>query len=150
MKIKGISVLLKDYCFILCIIIIIYWPVALMVFSLKNDAINYFLAIRYNISDSIQNGFFPFWSSYINLGYPLHGDMQSGVWNPLVLLLSLIRKYDIYWLHTETIIVIFIAGISIYHLLKYLKLDKVITLAGSTAYLANGYIVDSGQFLNWL
>src|ERR1700730_16621143 len=66
-----------------------YWPVSLHLYSLKNDALNYFLPVRWQISDSINEGYFPFWAPYFNLGYCLHGDMQSGVWNPFVWLFSI-------------------------------------------------------------
>lgn len=136
--------------FILFLALLAYWPVSSMMFSVKNDAINYFLAMRYNTSEAIQSGHFPLWSPYINLGYPVHGDMQSGTWNPLVLLLSVIRKYDIYWLQLETVLTVIIAGLSFYKLLAHFKLKRVVLLAGSAAYMLNGYITDSGQFLNWL
>ena len=121
-----------------------------MVLSLKNDAINYFLAVRYNVSEAIHEGFFPWWSPYINLGYPLHGDMQSGVWNPFVLLLSAIRKYDIYWLHLETVLVVYLSGVTMHRLLRHLQLERKTALAVAVAYMGCGYIVDAGQFLNWL
>lgn len=140
----------QDWIFIILLALLAYWPVSFMFFSVKNDAINYFLAMRYNTSEAIQSGHFPLWSPYINLGYPLHGDMQSGTWNPVVLVLSAIRKYDIYWLQLETIITVIIAGISFYSLLSHFKLKRTILLAGSAAYMLNGYITDSGQFLNWL
>lgn len=140
----------KDYLFLLLVAVIAYWPVSFMLFSVKNDAINYFLAMRYNTSEAIQYNYFPSWSAYINMGYPLHADMQSGVWNPLVFLMSLVRKYDIYWLHVETIITILISGISMYHLLKYFKIQRMVVLTVSAAYMMNGYITDAGQFLNWL
>lgn len=140
----------QDYLFIIILALLAYWPVSFMLFSVKNDAINYFLAMRYNTSEAIQSGHFPLWSPYINLGYPLHGDMQSGTWNPVVLGLSLLRKYDIYWLQLETILTVIIAGFSFYKLLAHFKLNRVILLSGSAAYMLNGYITDSGQFLNWL
>ena len=139
-----------DYLFIIVLALLAYWPVSFMLFSVKNDAINYFLAMRYNTSEAIQSGHFPLWSPYINLGYPLHGDMQSGTWNPVVLVMSLVRKYDIYWLQLETIITVIIAGLSFYKLLSHFQLNRVVLLAGSTAYMLNGYITDAGQFLNWL
>jgi Bacterial membrane protein YfhO len=141
---------IKDYLFLFLVALIAYWPVSFMVFSLKNDAINYFLAMRVNTSEAIQNNFFPSWSAFINMGYPMHADMQSGVWNPLVFLMSLIRKYDIYWLHAETILIILLSGISMYQLLKYFKLNRHVILAVSAAYMMNGYITDAGQFMNWL
>ena len=114
----------QDYLFIIILALLAYWPVSFMLFSVKNDAINYFLAMRYNTSEAIQSGHFPLWSPYINLGYPLHGDMQSGTWNPVVLVLSLIRKYDIYWLQLETILTVIIAGFSFYKLLNHFNLKR--------------------------
>lgn len=150
MKTSSRYLLFKDYLLLLIFIVIIYWPVSFMILSLKNDAINYFLPIRYNLSEALQEGFFPWWTPYINFGYPLHADMQSGVWNPLVLLMSAIRKYDIYWLHIETLLAVYLSGISMYHLLKYLKFERQIVIAIAVAYVGCGYIVDSGQFVNWV
>jgi Bacterial membrane protein YfhO len=141
---------LSDYFFIIMVAIIAYWPVSFMLFSVKNDAINYFLAMRYNTSEAIQHGYFPSWLPYINMGYPAHGDVQAGVWNPVVILMSFIRKYDIYWLQVETIVTIIISGIGMYHLLKHFKFKRNVVLTISAAYMLNGYITDSGQFLNWL
>ncbi len=150
MNYSGINKKYQDYLFIILLALLAYWPVSFMLFSVKNDAINYFLAMRYNTSEAIQSGHFPLWSPYINMGYPLHADMQSGTWNPVVLVLSLLRKYDIYWLQLETIITVMIAGLSFYKLLAYFKLNRTLLLAGAAAYMLNGYITDSGQFLNWL
>lgn len=141
---------ISAYFFLLLITVVAYWPVSSMAFSLKNDAINYFLAMRYNTSEAIQHGYFPSWSAYINMGYPLHADMQSGVWNPFVILMSLIRQYDIYWLHIETILVIFMAGVGMYRLLRYLQIEPKTAIIIGVAYILNGYITDAGQFLNWL
>lgn len=140
----------KDYLFLLLVAVIAYWPVSFMLLSLKNDAVNYFLAMRYNVSEAIQYNYFPSWSPYINMGYPLHADMQCGVWNPLVIIMSIIRKYDIYWLHIETMITIFLSGLSMYHLLWHFQLNRKVILMASCAYMLSGYVTDAGQFLNWL
>ena len=140
----------QAYLFIALFTVVAYWPMSTMLFSAKNDAIHYFLAMRYNTSEMLQHGMFPSWSPYINLGYPLHGDIQSGVWNPLVFLMSLVRQYDIYWLHTEIMLINMIAGIGMYRLLRYFSLDARVCLAIGAAYLLNGYMTDAGQFLNWL
>lgn len=144
---------LRDYqAYLLLILfaVLAYWPMSFMMFSAKNDAIHFFLAMRYNTSEMVQNGIFPAWSPYINLGYPVHGDIQSGVWNPFVFLMSAIRQYDIYWLHTEIILINVLAGIGMYRLLRFLELNKKTALVIGTAYMLNGYMTDAGQFLNWL
>ena len=140
----------KEFLFLFLFAILAYWPVSFMAFSAKGDAINYFLAMRYNTSEALQHGYFPYWTPYINMGYPIHGDIQSGVWNPLVFLMSLLRQYDVYWLHTEMILIIFIAGAGMFKLLRYFRFEKKTCLLIACAYMLNGYITDGGQFLNWL
>jgi hypothetical protein len=134
--------------FICCIIA--YWPVSFFVYSLKNDALNYFLPVRYQVSEAISNGQWPFWSPYFNLGYPLHGDMQSGVWNPIVQFISLFGPYTLKTLQFETLFYVFIGGVGMFYLLKYFKLDRRICLLIGVSYMLCGYISDSAQFLNWI
>src|SRR5687768_6130381 len=130
--------------------IIAYWPVSFFVYSLKNDALNYFLTVRFQVSEAISNGFWPFWSPYFNLGYPLHGDMQSGVWNPIVQIFSLFGPYTLRTLHYETLLYIFISGIGMFYLLKYFAIAKNVNLLVSISYMLCGYNSDSTQFLNWI
>ena len=105
--------------FICCVVA--YWPVSFFVYSLKNDALNYFLPVRYQVSEAISNGHWPFWSPYFNLGYPLHGDMQSGVWNPFVQIISLFGPYTLKTLHYETLLYVFLSGLGMFYLLKYFE-----------------------------
>jgi hypothetical protein len=84
---------LQPYLLLLLITCIAYWPIAFHLFSLKNDALVYFLPYRYQVSETIQNGSFPWWNPYLYTGLPIHSDMQSGVWNPVVMLVSLILPF---------------------------------------------------------
>ena len=127
-----------------------FWPLTLSLFSLKNDALNYFLPVRVQISEAIQNGYWPFWSPYFNLGYPLHGDMQSGVWNPFVQILSLFGVYTIKTLQYETLMYVFISGLGMYFLLCHFINEKIICLFGAVSYMLCAYNSDSAQFLNWI
>ena len=52
----------KNYLLLLVIGLLAYWPLTLGIFSVKNDAIHYFLPYRFNISEAFRNGEFPFWS----------------------------------------------------------------------------------------
>lgn len=142
-----------DFFYLIIILIsccIAFWPLTFNIYSLKNDALNYFLPVRFNISEAIQNGFWPFWSPYLNLGYPLHGDMQSGVWNPFVQIFSLFGVYTIKMLQYETLLYVYISGISMFYLLKHFIPEKAICLFGAISYMLCGYISDSAQFLNWI
>src|SRR4051812_27136051 len=101
---------LQDCLLILLVSLACYWPFSLFAFSAKNDNIIVFLPYRHQISEALRSGHLPLWSPYIYLGFPLHGDMQSGCWNPFVWLISLFGNYDLYSLQTESLLYIFLSG----------------------------------------
>lgn len=104
---------------LLVLVWIAYWPISFYIYSLKNDALNYFLPVRKLVSESYHHGILPLWTPYLNLGYPIHGDMQSGVWNPVVQLFSLFGSYHLYTLQLETILYVYASGAGMFYLLKY-------------------------------
>lgn len=140
----------------LCLLILLlcclfaFWPVTFHVFSLKNDALNYFLPVRHQISELIYNGYWPFWSPYFNLGYPLHGDMQSGVWNPFVQIFSLFGPYTLRTLQYETLLYVYLSGIGMFFLVEYFCKDWRISLLIGASFMLCGFNSDSCQFLNWI
>src|SRR5205823_2603446 len=102
------------------------------------------------ISEAIDHGIFPLWSPYFNLGYPLHGDMQSGVWNPVVQLFSLFGPYTLKTLQYETLLYIYLSGVGMFFLLDHFIADRKIILLGSVSFMLCGFNSDSAQFLNWI
>ncbi len=139
----------KNYLWLLVICLLAYWPLTFGVFSVKNDAIHYFLPYRFHISEAIRNGELPFWSPYIYLGNPVYGDMQSGAWNPIVWLFSLISRYDITVFHYENLLYIFLAGIGMYKLTNRLVAHSHTALLIAVSYMLSGFML-SGQLINWL
>lgn len=140
----------KYYLILTTFAIIVYWPISFNVFSLKNDAISYFLPWRYHVSESIQNGYFPFWSPYLHTGLPLHADIQSGVWNPIVFIVSCITTYNMSILQWETLLYIILGGIGFFKLCRFFSFDRRTSLFVSTAYICNGFIIDSASFIPWI
>jgi len=143
----------SDIPYIIAIIIscvIAWWPVSFSIYSLKNDALNYFLPVRYQISEALYNGHLPLWSPYFNLGYPLHGDMQSGAWNPFVWIFSLAGPYTLQTLQYETLFYVIVSGIGMFYLCRHFIDHKPICLFAAIAYMLCGYNSDSAQFLNWI
>ncbi len=136
--------------FLLVVCVIGYWPIAFGMFSVKNDAIHYFLPFRYNISVAIRQGALPLWSPFIYLGYPVHGDMQSGAWNPFVWLISLFSRYNLTLFHIEYLLYIFISGVGLFKLSGLVTNNPFIKLFAATAYMLSGYMFGSGQFINWI
>ncbi len=140
----------KSYLFLLFIALVAYWPLSFQLFSVKNDAIHYFLPVRYTISNSIQHGYFPFWANSFYLGYPIHGDMQSGVWNPFVQFISLFTTYNVTILHLECLLYIFLAGAGMYKFSGLVSTSTISRLTAACAYMLCGFMLGSGEFTNWL
>ncbi|HEU4470625.1 MAG TPA: hypothetical protein VFR58_06065 [Flavisolibacter sp.] len=127
-----------------------YWPLSLRMFSLKNDALIYFLPYRYHVSEAIQHGHFPFWSPYLYTGLPLHADIQSGVWNPVVMFISLFTSYNMTVLEWELLLYVFIGGAGFFRLCGYFDFDKKISLLLAASYMASGFMIDSSAFIPWI
>ncbi len=139
----------QNYLLLLLVCLLAYWPLTFGIFSVKNDAIHYFLPYRYSISEAIRNGEWPFWSPYIYMGYPVSGDMQSGAWNPVVWLFSLFGRYDLTLFHYENLLYIFLAGAGMYKLTHRLTEDNTSSLLIAVSYMLSGFML-SGQLINWL
>jgi hypothetical protein len=139
----------KNYLLLLLLCILAYWPLSFGVFSVKNDAIHYFLPYRFSISEALRNGEWPFWSPYIYNGNPIMGDMQSGAWNPVVWIFSAIGRYDITLFHFENLLYIFLGAAGMYKLSNMLVRHSgtAFLLAGS--YMLCGFML-GGQLINWL
>lgn len=139
----------RHYFLLLIICLLAYWPLTFGVFSVKNDAIHYFLPYRFHISEALRNGEGPFWSPYIYMGYPVQGDMQSGAWNPFVWLFSLFGRNNLTIFHFENLLYIFLGGVGMYKLTnRFCDHGKTALLTG-VAYMLSGFML-SGQLINWL
>lgn len=138
------------YLLLAIIACIVFWPLTLGIFSLKNDAYIFFLPWRYHISEAIQQGEFPFWSPYLYTGLPLHSDMQSGTWNPIVLLISLVTRYNMQVLEWELLFYIILAGIGMYKLTRETGHLPLTSFLAGVSYMCCGFFTDSGSFIPWI
>lgn len=139
----------KNHLLLLLICILAYWPVSFGIFSVKNDAIHYFLPFRFQIGEAIRNGQWPLWSPYIYNGYPISGDMQSGAWNPIVWIISFFSRYNLRAFQFECLLYIFIAGAGMYRLAFRLSNNSKASLTTAIAWMLSGFLL-SGQLINWL
>jgi hypothetical protein len=140
----------KYYFLLVIFVLLAYWPLSFHFLSLKNDALSYFLPFRYQISQSIQNGYFPFWSPYLYTGLPLHADIQSGVWNPVVMLISVFTSYNMSVLEWETVFYIIIGSIGFFKLSLLFDFRKSVCFLLAASYACSGFMVDSGSFIPWI
>ena len=129
--------------FITCIV---FWPFTFQLFSLKNDALTYYYPIRTLISDALRNGELPLWTPFINMGYPLHADMQSGAWNPVIWIFSFLTNYSLAAFHYELLFYIAFAGIGFYFLCRELGCRRSVAFTMAIAYQFSGFMIDSVQF----
>ncbi|MFN8245843.1 MAG: hypothetical protein U0T56_05610 [Ferruginibacter sp.] len=126
-----------------------YWPLSSSLFILKNDAYVYFLPNRFLISDAIRHGHFPWWTPYLQMGHPLHGDMQSGAWNPLVWLISLVTRYNMTALHAETLLYLLIGGVGMHKLTGISGAGLPARLLAGLAFMFSGFVIDTAQITVW-
>jgi hypothetical protein len=140
----------KDLSFLFVVTLIVYWPLSTNYLSLKNDALAQFLAFRYHLSEAVQHGYLPFWSPYLYTGFPIHADIQGEVWNPFVLLLSLISKYDMTILQWEVLIYLYLSAVGMYRLIKYLGLSRASAICCGVAFMSCGYMTDSVSIIPWI
>lgn len=139
-----------DIGILIAVTLIAYFPVSFFLFSLKNDSLVQYLPFRYHLSESIQHGYFPFWSPYLYTGFPVHADMQGMTWNPIVLIISLITRYNMSVLEFEVTIYLVFAAIGMYTLLKSFSLHRVICLVGGISYMSCGFINGSASVIPWI
>lgn len=149
-KISTFFLTRKHYLLLLLITLVAYWPLTFHIFSLKNDALVYFLPYRYHISEAIQNGHFPWWNPYLYTGLPLHSDIQSGVWNPVVMFISLFTRYNLEVLQLELLFYLFIAAVGMFKLVKEFNNSVTTAVIAATAYLCCGFMTDSGSVIPWI
>lgn len=141
----------KGYLLLLTLLVTAaYFPVFFHLFSLKNDALVYFLPLRHQVSAAIREGHFAWWSDAIYLGTPLYSDIQSGAWNPLVLLLSFLGKYNMSMLETELSIYLLAAAWGMYKLSGRFSDSPQIRLLIALSYTCSGFMTDSSSFIPWM
>jgi len=147
---KKNSTTITDIIILIIVTVIAYLPISFFVFSLKNDSLVQYLPFRYHLSESIQHGHFPFWNPYLYTGFPIHADMQGMTWNPIVLTLSSITRYNMSVLEFEVVIYLVIAAIGMYSLLKSFSLSRIICILGGISYMSCGFITGSASVIPWI
>ena len=145
---KAKAIFLNEYIFLLLILIAGLWPLVTMKASLKWDALDLYLPWKNFACECLSNGILPFWSPFINGGFPQMGD--PGTWYPISWLIGLVNKYNIYSLHFEFLLHLYIAAIGAYKLSMISWFPKKIALFyGSFIYVLR-FFVSNAQHIGWL
>lgn len=126
--------------------VVFFWSLSFFFFSLKNDALTYYYPVRTLISDALHNSELPLWTPFINMGYPLHADMQSGAWNPVIWLFGFLSNYSLGGFHYELLFYFTFAGMGFYYLCRNIGCSKTTAYTIAFAYQFSGFMIDSVQF----
>lgn len=145
---KSKTFSLNEYVFLFLILIAGLWPLFAMKASLKWDALDLYLPWKNFACECLNNGILPFWTPFINGGFPQMGD--PGTWYPVSWLIGLVSKYNIYSLHFEFLLHLYIAAIGAYKLSHFLGLPKKVSLFIAISYMFSGFFVSNAQHIGWL
>ena len=133
---------------LLVLTLLAYWP--LLGHCMKFDILDQYLPWRYLVGQTLQCGHLPLWNPYTHLGYPIYADPQSGAWYPVVWLIGGVFGYNIYWIQTEYLFHVWLAGYGMFLLVKALvNNEKVAWLAGAS-FLLSGFFTGNAQHLTWI
>jgi hypothetical protein len=133
---------------LLLIAIISTWP--LWIYSMKFDLLDQYLPWRMLTGDLLRNGMLPLWNPYTHLGYPLYADPQSGAWYPVTWLIGTTFGYNLYSIHSEYLLHLWIAGTGMFFLVKALVRNKDIALLAAVSYMLSGFFTGNAQHLTWI
>jgi hypothetical protein len=127
------------------IAVLAYWQVAFNKNILTHDFLNCWLPWRYYLSQCIQNGIFPYWNPYQQLGYPIHADLQGPAWYIESLFFSMLTEQNPVSLQYLFVSYIALAGIGMYSLSFYLQKSKKVAWCIGLAYMLSGFFVAHSQ-----
>jgi hypothetical protein len=130
-------------------VFIVYLPVFLPFFHLKNDLVTQNLPTRFVISESLYSGYFPWWNPYIHYGIPQYGDMNNGFWNPFLWLIAKTVGNSIYTITWEEMFYLLLGGWGMFKLIKEFFSKETALLIG-LSYLCCGYAVGHLQHFIWI
>ncbi len=149
MKTAGLKKYLP-YLLLLIIAVGGYWQIALLKYSPTFDMMTCFYPWRYFIGECLKNHILPLWNPYQNIGYPIHGDMLTGVWYPVVWITGYLWGYNIYSVSLELILHIYLAGVGMYILGKNMQFNNNVAFFMSVSYMFCGFFIGNAQHLCWI
>ena len=131
---------LQAFVFLLLCVLIAWWPLASFTGSVVHgDMLDCWLPWRTFIADCLQNGEWPVWNPYQQMGYPVHADLQGPSWYPEALLLGGTVGQSIYVQQVLVMIYLLVAGMGMYRLAKQLCGEHSAALAAGAAYMLSGF-----------
>lgn len=128
----------------------LYSPFIFFDKSIQWDSADYFLPMRYLLSEAFRLNELPLWNPYTRLGLPLHADPQSGAAYIPSLIIAYLFGYSFKILAFEFVAHILIAGTGFYFLTYKLIQRQSISIFISICYLSSGFFISNSQHLSWI
>jgi len=131
-------------------LILLYWPVSLGIFTMKWDMLDWFYPMRQLISDSLRAHILPLWNPYIQLGFPIFADPQSGALYPITWVISYVFDYDIYVIGFDYFLHILIGFWGFKKLGQSLGWSHRTAIVLGVTYAGCGFFVSNAQHLTYV
>lgn len=144
---KVKSIIQHPYFWLLLVVLLAYWPITFQQIVVPHDMVNCWIPWRHYISDTIQNGHFPWWNPYQQMGYPIHADLQGPSWHLESLLASLVGRQGPIYIQYILLAYIYIGGLGIYKLGKLMTDQKWILFLAAVAYVCSGFFTNHSMHL---
>lgn len=136
---------------IILLVLVALWPLSFHIYIPKWDNLDAYLPYRHAVGEMILDGKWHFWHPFHYMGSPVYSDLQSGAWNPVVIILIYIfGGYDISALLTELLLCYVIAGIGMFKLAKTLFVNNKVAFILGISYALSGFMVNSAQLMVFL
>lgn len=126
---------------LLIVAIVGYWQISFLKYSVTHDMVNCWIPWRHSISESLQNGAFPFWNPYQQLGYPIHADLQGPSWYLESLILGSTIGQSNYVVQLLFVFYAFMAGVGMYFLSLCFHENKKVAFVVGVSYMLSGFFV---------
>jgi len=140
---------LKPYLLLLLILLIAYLQLSTFYFGIKNDAFSNNSLNKFFLSEALHAGMMPLWNPYMNFGFPVYADPGFAFWNPITWLFAF-AGYSAYTLTVEVLLYIYLAGIFMFRLGRFLKFTPTTSLTVAVMYMCSGFFVGCLQYINFL
>src|SRR5574341_510680 len=117
------------------------------------DFVDYFYPAQRFVSDAIRSGNLPLWDPYVFLGYPIIGDPQASIFNPVYLLYHLIPVFPPLSLSSfEWLEVLNIASASVftYFLGRTVGVTRTGSLFAGITYMFGGFFPVHVEHETWV
>ena len=129
----------KQYLLLLLLILVGYYPFTFLIYSPDHDFLNCWVPWRHYISQSIQEGYFPWWNPYQQLGYPIHSDLQGPLWYPENMISAHLGIQSVPYLIWIYLLHLWVGAIAVYELCLKFGAKLLPSLFTGVLYVFTGF-----------